>query len=256
MARRMFTPQIVSSDAFLEMPISSQALYFHLGMNADDDGFVNPKRVIRMVGVGEDDLKILLVKKFVIQFENGVLVIKHWRMNNLVRKDWYRPTQYVEQKELLFLKENGSYTLDSSQGNRLVKVSLTNSLTQDRLGKVINTPASLVNNTKKMNTHDETRSSDSYEKVIDADENEIIEPKKVNIMAKYREMLAWAEKRKGKPFVYPLKQMKALKDMRIAEYKPNQIMDRWEELEKDKFYSINGIDFITVAASFDKRPLK
>ncbi len=65
-----------------------------------------------------------------------------------------------------------------------------------------------------------------------------------------------AEKRKGKPFVYPLKQMKALKDMRIAEYKPNQIMDRWEELEKDKFYSINGIDFITVAASFDKRPLK
>ena len=114
----------------------------------------------------------------------------------------------------------------------------------------------LSNNKKDMNKYNETDSSDSYEKVIDADENEIIEPKKVNLMAKYREIIGWAEKRRGSKFIAPLKQMKGLKVMKEAGYNPNQIMDRWEELEKDKFYSTNGIDFMSVASSFDKRPLK
>lgn len=107
----MFTQKIVDSDAFLDMPLSTQALYFHLNMRADDDGFVNnPKKIQRMIGASEDDLKLLIAKRFLLAFENGVVVIKHWRMHNLLRKDRYNPTQYQEQKEGLLLKENGAYT--------------------------------------------------------------------------------------------------------------------------------------------------
>lgn len=108
--RRTFSPAIVESDAFLDMPVSTQSLYFHLGMNADDDGFVNPKRIMRMIGVSDDDLKILIAKRFILPFENGVVVIKHWRINNLIRKDWYRPTQYIKEMESLFIKKNGAYS--------------------------------------------------------------------------------------------------------------------------------------------------
>lgn len=111
MARRMFSPTVVSTDLFLEMPISTQALYFHLGMGADDDGFVGPKRIMRMIGASEDDLKILTVKKFVIPFESGVIVIRHWKVNNLVRKDWYRPSTHTEEKKALRFNESGTYIL-------------------------------------------------------------------------------------------------------------------------------------------------
>ena len=115
--RRMFTQKIIDSDAFLDMPMSSQALYFHLNMRADDDGFINnPKKILRMIGASEDDLKLLIAKRFILAFENGVIVIKHWRMHNLIRKDRYHPTQYQEQLQSLELKDNGSYT---EQGNQL-----------------------------------------------------------------------------------------------------------------------------------------
>ena len=105
--KRMFTQKIIDSDAFLDMPLSTQALYFHLNMRADDDGFVNnPKRIQRTIGASEDDLKLLIVKRFVIGFESGVLVIKHWRMHNTLRKDRYNPTQY--QDELATLEINAS----------------------------------------------------------------------------------------------------------------------------------------------------
>ena len=109
--RRMFTQKIIDSDAFLDMPLSSQALYFHLNMRADDDGFVNnPKRIQRTIGASEDDLKLLVAKRFVIGFENGVIVIKHWRMHNTLRKDRYNPTQYQEELALLEVKGNNAYT--------------------------------------------------------------------------------------------------------------------------------------------------
>lgn len=109
--RRMFTQKIIDSDAFLDMPLSTQALYFHLNMRADDDGFVNnPKRIQRTISASEDDLKLLLAKRFIIGFENGVIVIKHWRMHNTLRKDRYNPTQYQEELALLDIKENNAYT--------------------------------------------------------------------------------------------------------------------------------------------------
>jgi hypothetical protein len=111
--RRMFTQKIVDSDAFLDMPLSTQCLYFHLNMRADDDGFLNnPKKIQRMIGASDDDLRLLLAKRFILGFESGVIVIKHWRMHNLLRKDRYNPTQYQEEMQRLALKENGAYTDD------------------------------------------------------------------------------------------------------------------------------------------------
>lgn len=109
--KRMFTQKIVDSDAFLDMPLSSQCLYFHLNMRADDDGFINnPKRIQRTIGASDDDLKLLIAKRFLICFENGVIVIKHWRMHNTLRKDRYNPTQYQDQFALLDVKGNNAYT--------------------------------------------------------------------------------------------------------------------------------------------------
>ena len=109
--KRMFTQKIIDSDAFLEMPLSAQALYFHLNMRADDDGFVNnPRRVTKLVSASEDDLKILLIKRFIIGFESGVIVIKHWRMHNTLKSDRYKPTQYQEELAMLGIKQNKAYT--------------------------------------------------------------------------------------------------------------------------------------------------
>ena len=109
--RRMFSKQIVDSDAFLDMPQSSRLLYFSLAMQADDDGFVgNPKNITRVTGASQDDMKVLLGKRFILSFESGVIVIKHWRIHNYIQNDRYRETKYIEEKGTLILKENGSYT--------------------------------------------------------------------------------------------------------------------------------------------------
>ena len=109
--RRMFAKTIIDSDAFLDMPLSTQALYFHLSMRADDDGFINnPKKIQRMIGSSDDDLKLLCVKKFIIPFESGIVVIKHWKIHNYIQKDRYKPTIYQEEKAQLTQKENKAYT--------------------------------------------------------------------------------------------------------------------------------------------------
>lgn len=109
--RRMFAKTIIDSDAFLDMPLSAQALYFHLSMRADDDGFINnPKKIQRMVGASDDDCKLLLMKRFLIAFESGVVVIKHWKIHNYIRNDRYKPTIYQEEMRLLTEKDNKAYT--------------------------------------------------------------------------------------------------------------------------------------------------
>lgn len=113
--KRMFNMKIVDSDAFLDMPLSTQALYFHLNMRADDDGFVgNPKRIQRLVGASEDDLKLLIAKRFLLVFEDGVIVIKHWRMHNTIQRDRYSQTAYIEELNQLKLKPNKAYSLNQN----------------------------------------------------------------------------------------------------------------------------------------------
>lgn len=110
--RRMFAKTIIDSDSFLDMPLSAQALYFHLSMRADDEGFINnPKKIQRMIGASDDDMKILLAKNFVLEFESGVIVIKHWKIHNYIRGDRLNETAYQEERALLTVKGNGAYTL-------------------------------------------------------------------------------------------------------------------------------------------------
>jgi hypothetical protein len=124
----MFAKTIIDSDAFVDMPLSTQALYFHLSMRADDDGFINnPKKIMRMISASDDDFKVLCLKKFIIPFESGIVVIKHWKIHNYIQKDRYKPTVYSEEKERLGVKENGAYTECIQDGYNLD--------TQVRLGK-------------------------------------------------------------------------------------------------------------------------
>jgi len=135
--RRMFAKTIIDSDAFLEMPATTQMLYFHLSMRADDDGFINnPKRIMRMIGASEDDLKLLIAKNFIIVFETGVIVIKHWRINNYLRNDRYKPTVYEDEMSKLQVKPNGSYTIGIPSGIPSVhQMDTQYSIGKDRIGK-------------------------------------------------------------------------------------------------------------------------
>lgn len=109
--KRMFAKSIVLTDAFLDMPMSARCLYFTLGMLADDDGFVgSPKSIMRQCGASQDDLAVLLSKRFVLGFDSGVLVIKHWRINNYLQASRHHPTNYQEELATLMMDEKGAYT--------------------------------------------------------------------------------------------------------------------------------------------------
>lgn len=140
----MFAKTIIDSDAFIDMPLSSQNLYFHLGMRADDDGFINnPKKIQRMIGASEDDLKILVMKNFVIPFESGVCVIKHWKIHNYLRNDRHKNTVYNDEKSMLSVKKNGAYTLNNQELDTVyiplgipdVNQTVYQCETQDSIGK-------------------------------------------------------------------------------------------------------------------------
>lgn len=134
--RRMFSKKIVESDAFQDMSISAQLLYFNLGMEADDDGFVNsPKSIARRIGCTIDDLNELIDNRFILTFSSGIICIKHWKMNNYIQKDRYHETQYTEEKALLKTKENGVYTLDTEYMDTDCIQDVSKMDTEVRLGK-------------------------------------------------------------------------------------------------------------------------
>ena len=137
--RRMFAKTIVDSDMFIDMPMSARLLYYDLAMRADDDGFVNsPKKIMRFVGASMDDMNVLIAKQFIIPFESGVVVIKHWKIHNYIQKDRYKATSYQAEKESLTLKNGTYYTDDLPDVSNLDTECIQDvySLdTQDRLGK-------------------------------------------------------------------------------------------------------------------------
>ena len=142
--RRMFAKTIIDSDAFLEMPATSQLLYFHLSMRADDEGFINkPKSIMKMVGAKDDDMNVLIARKFVIPFESGVVVIKHWKIHNYIQKDRFIETKYKDERAMLELEENNSYRipvsiLDTKCIQNVSSLDTQVSIGKDRLGKVNN----------------------------------------------------------------------------------------------------------------------
>lgn len=134
--RRMFAKTIIGSDAFLDMPLSTQALYFHLSMRADDDGFINnPKKIQRMIGASGDDLKLLIAKQFIIPFETGIVVIKHWKIHNYIQKDRYKETLCTEEKQQISVQKNNEYALVPAVDTPCIHDGY-NPDTQVRLGKV------------------------------------------------------------------------------------------------------------------------
>ena len=171
--RRMFAKTIIDSDAFIDMPVTARLLYYDLAMRADDDGFVNsPKKIMRMIGASQDDLGILILRKFIIPFENGVVVIKHWRIHNYIRKDMYHETKYKEEKALLTTDENNAYTLSVTNPLQVCDETVTNPSTQDRLGKDRLGKDRLDNNAAKPQKHKHGEyqhvllTDDEYKKLI------------------------------------------------------------------------------------------
>ena len=129
--RRMFSLKVIDTDEFLDMPQTTQLLYYNLAMRADDDGFIgNPKKIMRISGCGDDDMKVLIAKRFVIPFESGICVIRHWRIHNYIQSDRYCETEYLEEKKKLLIN-NGKY---EPKNKCIQDVSKTD--TQVRLGKV------------------------------------------------------------------------------------------------------------------------
>lgn len=166
--RRMFAKTIIDSDAFLDMPLSTQSLYFHLSMRADDDGFINnPKKIQRMVGCGDDDLKLLMAKRFILVFDSGVIVIKHWKIHNYIRNDRYKPTLYQEEKAELAEKNSKAYTFKTEviESENHLGIPDDNRIgyqmdTQVRLGK-----DRLVKDKKKNSVEPSSTMSELFEKV-------------------------------------------------------------------------------------------
>lgn len=131
--KRMFSKKIIDSDLFLDMPLSTQALYFHLSMRADDEGFVNnPKKILRMINATVDDMNVLLTKQFVIKFESGIVVIRHWKIHNYIQKDRFKPTIHQHEKERLKLLESKEYVLLDTKCVQ----NVSNLETQIRLDKI------------------------------------------------------------------------------------------------------------------------
>ncbi|HFK2851593.1 DNA replication protein [Enterococcus faecalis] len=164
----MFAKTIIDSDAFLDMPLSTQSLYFHLSMRADDDGFINnPKKIQRMVGCGDDDLKLLMAKRFILVFDSGVIVIKHWKIHNYIRNDRYKPTLYQEEKAELAEKNSKAYTFKTEviESEKHLGIPDDNRMgyqmdTQVRLGK-----DRLVKDKKKNSVKPSSTMPELFEKV-------------------------------------------------------------------------------------------
>ena len=233
------------------MPFSAQALYFHLGMDADDDGFAQPKMFMRSVGFTDDDLKVLLAKRFLLPFEGGVVVIKHWLVHNMIRKDRYKPTRFKNEKSSLYLKENNAYTDNENKGEPLLATKWqpnSNRLApQVRLGKVSKDTA----NADFFEDEEETRVA------VDDEGNEISTSKwgrsrkKDPLNKKYEDMCKWAERRRGFPFISRPKQYAAFRKARENNISITRLKERWIELEAEEWR--DGFDWASVVSSFDKR---
>lgn len=175
--RRMFAKTIIDSDAFLDMPQSTQLLYFHLSMRADDDGFINnPKSITRNVKCNEDDLKLLALKKFIIPFESGIVVIKHWKIHNYIRNDRYKETKYKEEKSQLILDDNNSYRLGIPNDNQMTTIGIPTDNQMDTQVRIVKDIDIKESNTKvlpKKNEHI------NYQKIVDEYNNTCVSLSKV-----------------------------------------------------------------------------
>lgn len=234
--RRMFAKTIIDSDAFLDMPLSTQALYFHLSMRADDDGFLNnANRIMRTIGANNNDFDLLLAKKFIIRFDGGICVIKHWRIHNYIQADRYSETNYKKEKSMLCLDENKAYTLENTNkklvGNKIVETNLiTNNPcihdvykvdTQVRLGKDSIGKDSIGNNSASNNASSTKVPHSFYKSVIDY--LNLKANKSFKFTTKETQKIIKARYREG----YSLEDFKKVIDNKCREWLNNPTMDMY-----------------------------
>lgn len=196
--KRMFTKSIIDSDRFLEMPLSTQALYFHLGMRADDEGFINsPKKIIRAVNCNEDDLKLLIAKGFVICFDSGIIAITHWKLHNHIQKDRFKPTLYEEEKSLLAENNCKEYILKTAVSNSMDTKCIqivSNAGTKNRLDKNRIDKDSV----ETMSTAVDSRNAFDYQGVVDLFNSVCVSlPKVQKLNDKRRKLIVNGEKLLG-----------------------------------------------------------
>lgn len=242
--RRMFTKKITESDAFLDMPSSTQCLYFHLNMSADDDGFVNnPKRIQRLVGATDDDFKLLVAKSFVILFDSGIIVIKHWKMHNYIQSDRYKPTDYIEEKSMLGLKKNKSYTLSEIEMD--TKCIQDVSVGKDRLGKdsidkdnniIVDKPQEKVKKFVPPTVEEVKNYCDERNNGIDAEAFVAFYDSKGWMIGKNKmkswksAVITWEKSRKGNINAKPERRNTRTDDVEIDPYR-EEILAYWREQE-------------------------
>ena len=190
----MFTNTITDSDLFLDMSLSAQALYFHLGLHADDDGFVSsPKRIARSIGCNEDDLKLLIAKGFVICFDNGIVVITHWLLHNSIRKDRKKDTLFKTEKALLSL-DNGTYSKLDNQLTTACQPSVNQVSAQDKIRK----DKISKDKTDSMSTAVDVRNAFDYQGVVDLFNSVCVSlPKVQKLNDKRRKLIVNADKLLG-----------------------------------------------------------
>ena len=174
--RRMFSLDIIDTDVFMEMPQSSRLLYYELCMRADDDGFVSsPKKIMKTVGCSEDDFKVLITKQFIIPFDSGIVVIKHWKIHNYLRMDRYKETIYIDEKQQLIQEKNNAYELrftngipnDIPNGNP-GKVSIgKNRLVEDSISNTCDINISERNGNEEENQNDGERYGNREENLLE-----------------------------------------------------------------------------------------
>ncbi|EFM73194.1 hypothetical protein [Enterococcus faecalis] len=246
----MFAKTIIDSDAFLDMPLSTQSLYFHLSMRADDDGFINnPKKIQRMVGCGDDDLKLLMAKRFILVFDSGVIVIKHWKIHNYIRNDRYKPTLYQEEKAELAEKNSKAYTFKTEviESENHLGIPDDNRMgyqmdTQVRLGK-----DRLVKDKKKNSVEPSSTMPELFEKVWKT------YPKKTN-KKKAREQ--FLKKFKTEEDLEPFK--KGYKDylayIKLNDWYHPQELFRW--IRDDRYNDEYDLSQTNKQPAYSKEPLR
>lgn len=267
--RRMFTKEITNSSDFLMMSQSAQNLYFHFGMNADDDGFCEVFTVMRMTDSKPDDLKSLHERELIFVIDGKVCIVKDWHENNQLRTDRYKQSKYMEDPKYrdVYIAIMEDKIKEISQYKALLSSGKPNgnqmepqySIGKDRLlpellGKS-SVPVSRKPNTTKFRAYNERNPGDEIPSV-DSDGGDP-EPEasgiKPNILKSYNSMLNWAEARRGFGFTFRPKQYRAFKQAMSAGKTPTDLKARWEELEQDDFYSVKGFDWTDVVSSFSKR---
>ncbi len=250
--KRMFDRAIIDTDKFMDMPMSTKALYFLLGMEADDEGFVSYKKVVKIHGGTDDDVKLLIAKSFVIVFESGVVVITDWMKNNWLDSRRIKPTEYQKERQMLGVSKDGRYLLS----NGLARGEESR-VEQRSIGAVATQPTPAPEKVIKSLVSDQDTGDGSSVEPDDENVPTSVLKRKEAIRSGYKGHLTapireWGEIRLGHKFTTRPKQDAAIAKMLRSGFSVEQIQNQWTSMEKDPFWSGRGFDFSNVCNEIGK----